>query len=245
MVCRMNHSPSRRRPAPPFVAAGNAPPTLKRVAEAAGVHVSTVSRAVNPDTRHLVAETVAARVLAEAARLGFRPDAAAAALRTGRSRLVGALVPGIANPVFAPILAGAESVLAARSYALLVADPGDDPARALALADGMASRRVDGLLLATAGGRDDPVVSRCLARGTPVVLINRAEAEPRAPSVVSDDREGMRLAVGHLAGLGHRRIRHVAGPPALSTGDLRRRGFETAVAERGLDAAGAGGTATA
>ena len=239
MVCRMSHSPSRRRPAPPFAAAGSAPPTLKRVAEAAGVHVSTVSRAVNPDTRHLVAEPVAARVLAEAARLGYRPDAAAASLRTGRSRLVGALVPGIANPVFAPILAGAESVLAARGYALLVADPGDDPGRAAALADGMASRRVDGLLLATAAGRDDPVVSRCLARGTPVVLINRAEAEPRAPSVVSDDREGMRLAVGHLAELGHCRIGHVAGPPSLSTGDLRRRGFEAAMSEHGLDAAAA------
>jgi LacI family transcriptional regulator len=234
----MLQPPSRRRSASP-VASGGAPPTLKRVAEAAGVHVSTVSRAVNPETRHLVAEPVAARVLAEAARLGYRPDAAAAALRTGRSRLVGALVPGIANPVFAPILAGAEAVLAARGYALLVADPGDDPARAAALADGMASRRVDGLLLATAAGRDDPVVSRCLARGTPVVLINRAEAEPRAPSVVSDDREGMRLAVGHLAGLGHRRIGHVAGPPSLSTGDLRRRGFEAAMAAHGLGAAAA------
>jgi LacI family transcriptional regulator len=226
---RRSASSAATHPAP-------APTTLKQVAEAAGVHLSTVSRAINPQTRHMVAEPVAARVLAEAARLGYRPDAAAAALRTGRSRLVGALVPGIANPVFAPILAGAEAVLGARGYALLVADPGDNPARALALADEMASRRVDGLLLATAAEYDDPVVSRCLARGTPVVLINRTEAEPRAPSVVSDDQEGMRLAVNHLAGLGHRRIGHLAGPPLLSTGDLRRRGFEAAMAAHGLDA---------
>ena len=237
MVCRMSHSPSRRRPAPPVAAAG-ALPRPSSASPRPPASTSRPSPAPSIRTRGTWSrEPVAARVLAEAARLGYRPDAAAAALRTGRSRLVGALVPGIANPVFAPILAGAEAVLAARGYALLVADPGDDPARAAALADGMASRRVDGLLLATAAGRDDPVVSRCLARGTPVVLINRAEAEPRAPSVVSDDREGMRLAVEHLAGLGHRRIGHVAGPPSLSTGDLRRRGFEAAMAAHGLDAA--------
>lgn len=234
-LCRMP-SASRRRPPPSPPAPGSASPTLKQVAEAAGVHLSTVSRALNPATRHLVAEAAAARVLAEAARLGYRPDAAAAALRTGRSRLIGALVPGIANPVFAPILAGAEAVLAGRGYALLVADPGDDPTRAVALADEMASRRVDGLLLATAAGHDDPVVSRCLARGTPVVLINRTEAEARAPAVVSDDQEGLRLAIEHLVALGHRRIGHIAGPPNLSTGALRRRGFEAAMAAHGLDA---------
>jgi LacI family transcriptional regulator len=221
-----------------------ASPTLKQIAEAMGVHLSTVSRALNPGTRHLVADAVAARVLAEAERLRYRPDPAAASLRTGRSRLVGALVPGIANPVFAPILAGAEAVLAARGYALLVADPGDDPARQADLAEGMAARRVDGLLLATAAAENDPVVTRCLSRGLPVVLINRAEvpadgAQPRVSAVVTDDAAGMRLAVEHLAGLGHRRIGHLAGPPALSTGLLRRRGFENAMAGRGLDAAGA------
>ncbi|MDO9711790.1 LacI family DNA-binding transcriptional regulator [Paracraurococcus lichenis] len=206
------------------------------MAEAAGVHVSTASRALKPDTRHLVADAVVARVLAEAKRLGYHPDATAAALRTGRSRLIGALVPGIANPVFAPILAGAEAVLAAHGYALLVADPGDDPARALALADSMGSRRVDGLLLATATERDDPVVTHCLARGTPVVLINRTEAAARVPAVVPDDAGGLRLAVEHLVALGHRRIGHVGGPIGLTTGTRRRLGFVGVMVEHGLDA---------
>jgi LacI family transcriptional regulator len=56
--------------------------------------------------------------------------------------------------------------------------------------------------------------------------------------VVSDDGEGMRLAVGHLAGLGHRRIAHIAGPQHLSTGYLRRRGFEASLAAQGLEPAG-------
>jgi len=210
-------------------------PTLRQVAEATGVHVSTVSRALSPETRHLVAASVAARVMQEAERLGYRPDAAATALRTGRSKLVGALVPGIANPVFAPILAGAEGVLGAAGYALMVADPGDDPSRALALADEMAARRVDGLLLATVSVDEDPVVSRALQRGMPVVLINRTEAIARTASVVSDDALGLELAVRHLVGLGHQRIGHLAGPPIRSTGGLRRQGFVSAMTEAGLD----------
>lgn len=207
---------------------------LRRVAEEAGVHPSTASRALNPATRHLVAAPAAHRVQEAAARLGYRPDAAAMSLRTGRSRLVGALVPGIANPVFAPILAAAAAALAEDGHALLVADPGDDPAQAAEFVAELAARRVDGLLLATVALRDDPALAACLVRGLPTVLINRSGGEG-IPAVVSDDRAGMAMAVAHLASLGHRRIAHVGGPAPLSTGLLRREGFEAAMAAQGLE----------
>jgi len=210
--------------------------TLRAVAAAAAVHPSTASRALNPATRHLVAPAAAARIVAAAAALDYRPDAAAAGLRTGRSRLVGALVPGIANPVFAPVLAGAAAALAAAGYALLVADPGDDPARAADMVAELAARRVDGLLLATAARADDPALAAAAARGLPVVLVNRAADAPGVASVVSDDAAGMRLAVEHLAALGHRRIGHLAGPARLSTGHRRRAGFITGMREHGLAA---------
>ena len=210
------------------------PPGLKHVAAAAEVHASTASRALNPATRHLVAPAAAERVRAAAARLGYRPDAVAATLRTGRSRLVGALVPGIANPVFAPILAGAAAVLAQAEHALLLADPGDDPDRAAAFVAELAARRVDGLLLATAARAEDPALAACVARGMPAVLINRSSGA--APSVVSDDRAGMVLAVEHLIGLGHRGIGHLAGPARLSTGLGRAEGFRDAMGRHGLPA---------
>ncbi|MFT8242952.1 LacI family DNA-binding transcriptional regulator [Roseomonas sp. BN140053] len=223
--------------------ASASPAGLRLVAAEAGVHPSTASRALNPRTRHLVAAPVAERVREVAARLGYRPDAAAAALRTGRSRLVGALVPGIANPVFPPILAAAAAVLSAAHHALLLADPGDDAARAAEFVAELASRRVDGLLLATVARDADPALAACLARRIPVVLINRAG--DGAPAVVSDDRAGMALAVEHLAGLGHRRIGHLAGPANLSTGQLRLDGFRTAMAAHGLPGDSAVETATA
>jgi LacI family transcriptional regulator len=66
------------------------------------------------------------------------------------------------------------------------------------------------------------------------VLVNRSEERDRAPSVVSDDRLGMKLAVNHLVGLGHRNIGQIAGPFSTSTGERRRIGFLNAMAEHGL-----------
>jgi LacI family transcriptional regulator len=208
--------------------------TLQSVADAAGVHRSTAARALNAATSHLISIEVVARVQAVAQQLGYRRDTLAASLRTGRSRLVGVLLPDLANPVFAPILGGIEAGLAERGYSALVANAPADPDRQIAIVEQLMARRVDGLILATVR-RYDPVLSHCLEAGTPVVLVNRAESHARVPTVVSDDQDGMRLAVEHLAALGHIRIGHLAGPPDLSTGTLRRAGFEAASRQAGLD----------
>jgi LacI family transcriptional regulator len=212
-------------------------PTLTMVAEAAGVHTSTASRALDPGRRHLVASEVTLRVQAEAAALGYRRDMGAAALRTGRTRLVGVIVPDVANPVFGPILSGVEQALQARGYSAVVANAGGTAERAMQAAGSLIARRVEGLVLATAE-LDDRVVSLCLDERMPATLVNRAEANLRVPTVVSDDRAGMRLAVRHLAGLGHRAIAHLGGPQNVSTGVWRREGFLAAMAEAGLEPAG-------
>ncbi len=208
--------------------------TLQSVADAAGVHRSTAARALNAATSHLISDEVVTRVQEEARRLGYRRDVLAASLRTGRSRLVGILLPDLANPVFAPILGGIEGQLATSGYLALVAHGSPEQERQVAIVEQLIARRVDGLILATVH-RSDPVLTYCLEAGTPAVLVNRAEDHARAPTVVSDDAGGMRLAVQHLLALGHARIGHLAGPQDLSTGVLRRMGFEAAMCEAGLD----------
>jgi LacI family transcriptional regulator len=208
--------------------------TLQSIAEAAGVHRSTAARALDPAQAHRISPEVVEKVRAEALRQGYRRDAIAASLRTGRSRLVGVVLPDLANPVFAPILDGVGAALAREGYSMLVAEGGADEAREIAIVEELIARRVDGLVLATAR-RSDPVLTVCLEACVPTVLVNRAEDHPRAATVVSDDICGMRVAVEHLAGLGHRRIGHLAGPEGLSTGILRREGFEQAMRAAGLD----------
>ncbi len=202
--------------------------TLKDLAAEINVHYSTVSRVMNPATRHLVADEVAARILEVAEARGFRPNRIAAGLRTQRSGLVGVVLPDIANPVFPPILAGIEAVLAQQGYVPIVVNVGIDKARQRFVIDQLIGRQVEGLLLATAE-RDDPILAYCLKQRIPVVMINCGEDTGRASCVVSNNLLAMRLTVDHLIAQGHRRIGHIAGPAALSTGFQRREGFLKAV----------------
>ena len=218
---------------PPRRSASQQSVTLRDVAKRAGVHLSTASRALDPAKRHLIADAVVLKIAAIADKLGYRRDPIAASLRTRRSKLVGVIVPDIANPVFSPIIAAITETLGAAGYSTIVADGGQDQKRQSALVGELMARRVDGLVLATVR-RDDPILKECLNEGLPVVLVNRADDSDRVSSVVTDDRAGMRLAVEHLIDLGHRQIGHVAGPAHISTGYLRRQGFEDAMTARGL-----------
>ena len=154
--------------------------TLRSVAERAQVHPSTVSRALDPARRHLIADAVVARVETVARELGYRRNPIAASLRTRRSKLVGVLVPDIANPVFSPIISGLGEALAAGGYSTIVADVGSNAKRQMQLIDELMARRVDGLVLATVR-RNDPALRHCREAKVPVVLVNRRdEVGPRA-----------------------------------------------------------------
>ena len=103
------------------------PVTLRDVAAAAGVHPATASRALSPETRILVSEETAARVLAAAAELGYRPNPVARSLRTRRSHTVGVLIPDLNNPLFPPIVRGVDDRLAEAGYVALIGNTdGDD-----------------------------------------------------------------------------------------------------------------------
>ena len=215
--------------------AASSRPTIKDVATRCGVHPSTVSRALSPAMSHLVADEVAKRIRGAATALGYRANVAAAGLRTGRSGLIGVLAPDIADPGFPPILSGITETLGAGGYATIVVDVGPDRSRQQELVDRLIARGVDGLVLATVA-LGDPVVGHCLAASIPVVLVNRTDSGRKLSAVVTDDEAGMRLAVEHLAALGHRRIGHIAGPQDVSTGALRRAGVKAAAVKAGLPA---------
>jgi LacI family transcriptional regulator len=202
--------------------------TLRELAESIGVHSSTVSRVINPETRHLIGADVVERVLNAARELKYSPNRIAATLRTKRSGTIGVVLPDIANPAFPPILRGVEDELAKKGMIPLFANAEGDKSRQLFVIDQMLGRQVDGLILATTR-LSDSVLEHCLAEGIPVVLVNRSDETGRASCVVSDNARAMRLAVQHLVDMGHSRIAHVAGPSELSTGLQRRRGFLHAV----------------
>ena len=198
--------------------------TLKDVADAAGVHTSTASRALNPQTRGVVNPETVERVLEVAERLGYRPHPLARGLRTNQTMAVGMVIPDVENPLFGPISAGVEHRLGTDGYSLLIVntDPRDDAS--LGVIETLAERRPDGMIIASASRTDDHV-RRLHEQGMPVVLVNRMSEDVAVPAVVGDDHAGIGLVLEHLVELGHRRIGHVAGPHFFSTGQGRRDSF--------------------
>jgi LacI family transcriptional regulator len=213
---------------------GDARATLKDVARLAGVHPGTVSRALNVETRSLVNVETAERVLAAADQLGYRPNPIARGLKTKRSYTVGVLIPDLTNPLFPPIVRGIQDRLEEAAYTPLIANTDNDADRELADFEAMRARRVDGLITATAR-RDHGLPAGLEDLDFPVVLVNRRLEDGARPSVVGDDRNGVRLAVEHLVSLGHRRIAHLAGPQELSTGHLRMQGYMESMRAAGIE----------
>jgi LacI family transcriptional regulator len=207
------------------------PATLRDVAAAAGVHPATASRALNPETRILVSEDTARRVTAAAAKLGYRPNPVARSLRTRRSHTVGVLIPDLNNPLFPPIVRGLEDKLAAAGYVALIGDA--DASRERLIFEQMRARHVDGFVLATAT-LHDRLLAEAAEADLPVVLMNRLSQDYSFPSVSVDNEQGARMAVSHLARLGHTRIAHIAGPQEASTGVSRLSGFREGMAAHGL-----------
>lgn len=208
--------------------------TLKDIARETGVHVSTVSRALDPVERRSITEEVASRIQAAADALGYRPNRIAAGLRTNRTMTVGVMIPDITNVIFPPILRGIESVLEPLGYASIIVNTDSERDRESRLVDVLRDRGVDGIIHA-AVLRSDPSIARAAAEGLPVVTLNRMVENSQIPYIINDEDAGICEMLRHLRDLGHRDIAHLAGPQDLSTGQLRLAAFRNAAAILSLE----------
>lgn len=186
---------------------------LRDVAERAGVHPATASRALREATRHQVAAAASARVIQAAADLGYVPNHVAVSLRTQRTRTVTVLAGGpLDSPETAQLLAGAEEALRADGY-MTVTAAGASPHDSL-IAD-LAARRTDGIIATPPAG---PVLA---AAGTMVIpVVAAGESHSGIPSAAPDLAAAAALAAGHLAALGHRLAVCVSCPAAPLTARL-------------------------
>jgi LacI family transcriptional regulator len=182
--------------------------TISSVAASAGVSKATVSRVMNGlDT---VSPELVRRVQRAAERLGYQPSALAQNLSRGRTKVVGVLVPDLANPLFTLVLKGIAFEAADDGYHTLVADaneqPDDEPARATELA-----RQSDGLILCGPRMPADALTA-LVDIGKPLVVVNRRPPHGEFPAVWIDSGDAVAALCEHLYDLGHRRIAYLAGP---------------------------------
>ncbi|MBO9521416.1 MAG: LacI family DNA-binding transcriptional regulator [Nocardioidaceae bacterium] len=203
-------------------------PTLRDVARAAGVSVSTTSRVFREPDRFRPATRE--RVLAAAAELGYRPNRAAQALITGRTGSVAVLVPNLTNPIFPELVRAAQHRLHAHGSFTLVADTDEDPAQEASLI-AMLAPDVDAVITCSSLLDDDQIPD--LAAQVRLVFVGR-DPGPSHPSVLADDPAGMREVVALLTGLGHRRITYLAGRAASWAARRRLQAFTEAAAGAGV-----------
>ena len=201
--------------------------TLKQVAKAAGVHVSTASRALNGSTQHLIGAHIVKKVEKIAGDLDYRPNRMARALRTNKSHAIGVIVPDITNAIFPPIIKGIEDALESFQYLPVtvnlssISKSGMTDIQKINLLQNFG---IDGFILAT-GDEDQVYVKTILDNGFPVVMVNRFSSNCKIDCVINDDRDGIEKGFSHLWNLGHRKICMISGPKRISTSRIRTEAF--------------------
>ncbi|MFJ2033885.1 LacI family DNA-binding transcriptional regulator [Streptosporangium sp. NPDC087985] len=196
-------------------------PTIRNVAERAGVSKSLVSLVLRGSPH--VSEHRRQAVLQAARELGYRPNAVARSLVEGRTHLVGALVADLHNPFYAEFLDGLQESLHGDGLRLLIGSSQWDPAFEVEAVEAFLELRVDGLVLLGIAPTSETLIE---ATGyTPTVVVGERDIDLDGVDIVADDDQlGARLAIDHLVTLGHRRIAHIEGTHS-SSGRFRCEGY--------------------
>ena len=206
--------------------------THKLIAELAGVHPSTVSRILRrePGARRSDFAAIETRVREAADTLGYRPNFAAASLRTNRSMVFGVLLPELHDVVLGSILSGADTAAFNLGYQTIVTNSFADADRRSKRVEMLLSRKVDGLIIGDAT-LDDGIYSKLAKSRTPHLLVNHKM--PGHISVTGNDALGGQLAANHLLERGHRDVAVIAGPKYPIVRE-RVGGFTSAFASAGF-----------
>jgi LacI family transcriptional regulator len=208
--------------------------TIKDVAAIAGVSFTTVSHVVN-NSRPVSAD-VRAKVERAIRELDYVPSAVARSLKAKSTATIGLLVPNATNPYFAELARGVEDGCAKNGYCVFFCNSDDDPAKQRHYLRVLQEKRIDGLVIASAG--EDSVLAQCLAGARePLVIVDRNIEGVSADLVQIDHEKGAYLATRHLLQLGHSAIGCITGPVATAVSAMRLHGFIRAMAERGVEIA--------
>ena len=195
---------------------------IGEIARRANVSTATVSRTLNQSGA--VRPETARKVWRVAAALNYYPNSHARALVSGRSRLLGLIVSDITNPFFPELVRAFEALAMQHQYDLILTSTDYQTARMTVCVRRMLERKVDGVAMMTSE-MDVSLIKDLSRRGVPLVFMDVGQVGPRMSHVSIDYGNGIRQAVDHVVGLGHKRIAFISGPLDLHSARTRRQAF--------------------
>ncbi len=208
-------------------------PSIREVADRAGVSIATVSYVLSGKKR--VREETAERVYRAVDELGYVPNIIGRNLKKRITRIIGILVPDITNPYFPDIVEAVSKILPEQGYEILAASSGENPERQQSILESFLQYRIAGVIAMSAGSPEAilPEFLRVL-KTLALVLLDRDIPDLQCVKVLLDSIDGSRKLVSHLLRKGHKRIGIIAPPLFLSIDSERLEGYRRALEEAGL-----------
>lgn len=180
-------------------------PTLKMIAQALGVHPSTVSRALRGKTG--VSEKLRFKIIKFAQEIGYLPDSRAQSLRQGQTKIIGIVIPDMGNPFFSNVFSAMERVLFPFGYSLFLCVTEEDNEKERILLKKLISYKVDGILSAPVDRvKNTELYREVQKRGIPAVFFDRRLITIDIPYVVTDNRGAVTTLINYLWEKGHRTL---------------------------------------
>ncbi|HEX6971868.1 MAG TPA: LacI family DNA-binding transcriptional regulator [Limnochordia bacterium] len=206
-------------------------PTIKDIARAVGVAHSTVSRALNGDSR--ISLATRQRVLRAAAELGYSPNLSARGLVRGQVLSIGLVIPEVVEAFFGRIVHGADQVTFDEGFNLVLYVTHADVRREMAALEQVGKGRVDGMILMIRKLKEEAIRNAARA-GVPLVMLMRSLQDAAVDTVRVENEDGAYRAVQHLTQLGHRRIAFISGYHHAQDSRERLRGYRRALRDAGI-----------
>lgn len=207
--------------------------TILDIAKELNITFSTVARALNDHPAISAATKKAVRETAE--RLGYRPNKIASSLRSGKTKIIGVLVPRLDVSFFSSVVHGIEGVMNENGYTVLLYQSQESAKQEIRGIDTFLRSRVDGIIASISlETEDDGGYSEIKERNIPLAFFDRVPGGLDVPSVTTDDYRGGFMATEHLIKSGYRRIVHINQYRNINSFNERLRGYLDALTQYGL-----------
>ncbi|GAB3235210.1 LacI family DNA-binding transcriptional regulator [Algoriphagus aestuariicola] len=208
--------------------------TIHEIAAKLNITASTVSRALNNNPR--ISEETKKRVQKVAKQINYQPNHIASALRSGKSRLIGVIVPTANRNFFSSVIRGIEDLANVFNYKIIISQSYDEYEKEVQNVEALLNARVDGII-ASFGKETENFdhFLKVIEKGIPLVLFDRTADVLDVSHVILDDYLGAYQAVDHLIKSGCRRIVHFTNLQRINIYTERKRGYEDALKANGLE----------